>query len=132
MTPPPADPYYSTCKAISTRDWTAVVELQKNPNVFESDASTVLVTGTVTVPTGGYELAIEGGPLVQLKPPVQQVILRTTAPDGLATQAIVEEQVSGRVPFDRRAKSVAIRCGDATIASVPVTGDLPAADASAE
>ncbi|HEX8578031.1 MAG TPA: hypothetical protein VF655_00365 [Allosphingosinicella sp.] len=132
VTTKPVDPYYSPCKAISTRDWTAVVAVQKNPNVFEPDATTVLVTGTVTVPTGGYELAIEGGPLVQLKPPVQQVLLRTNAPDGMATQAIVEEQVSGRVPFDRRATSVAIRCGDATVASVPVTGDLPAADASAE
>ena len=132
VTPAPADPYYSTCKAISTRDWTAEFNVEKNPNIFEPDVATVLVRGKVTVPTGGYELAIEAGPLVQLKPPVQQVLLRTVAPDGMATQAIVEEEVSGRVPFDRRATSVAIRCGDATLARVPVTGVPPAADASAE
>ncbi|HEY0148275.1 MAG TPA: hypothetical protein VGB70_04660 [Allosphingosinicella sp.] len=132
VTPAPADPYYSACKALSTRDWTAHVTLEKNPNIFEGEANTVLVRGKVTVPTGGYDLAIEGGPLVRLKPPVQQVLLRTTAPDGMATQAIVEEEVSGRVPFDRRAQSVAIRCGDATLARVPVTGNLPEAKASAQ
>ena len=127
------DSLYSACKASATRDWTAQVDVEKNPNIFEPDVSTVLVSGTVTVPTGGYSVAIEEGPLVQLEPPVQQVILRTEAPDGMATQAIVEQQVSGRVPFDRRARSVAIRCGDATIARVAVTGDVPAeAEASAE
>jgi hypothetical protein len=45
----------------------------------------------------------------------------------MATQAITEQRVTGSVPFDKRAKSVGIRCGDGTIASIPLIEDRRAA-----
>jgi hypothetical protein len=123
VTKPDRETFYTPCKAIETRDWSAHLEVSKE-GIFPFPTEVALVvSGTVTVPTGGYELAIDKGPLVALEPPVQQVLLRTTAPDGMATQAITEERVRGSMPFDKRAKSVAIRCGDATIARIPVIED---------
>ena len=130
VTPPPED-IYSACKAISTRDWTARVERVKKGLLWDPDKVSLTVSGTVELPTGGYDLAIEPGALVRLDPPVQQVILRTTPPGGMATQAITEQRVTGSVPFERGAQSVSIRCGDGTIASIPVIDDRrPAGGAS--
>ena len=124
------DPVYSSCRAMATRDWSAHVEVDK-PAVFPFPEEAVLVvSGTVEVPSGGYRLAIDPGPVVRLEPPVQQVILRTTPPEGMATQAITEQRVSGAVPWDGRAKSVSIRCGDGTIAEVPAIDDRRGAAAS--
>lgn len=113
-------PKYSACRAMETRNWSASVEVEKEGKFPFPEERVLVVSGTVQVPTGGYSLALDAGPLVRLEPPVQQVILRTTAPEGMATQAITEEQVSGRLPYDKRARSVEIRCGDATIARIPV------------
>jgi hypothetical protein len=119
----PADPLYSSCKALATRDWSAHVVVDKPAKFLFPEEALLVVSGTVQVPTGGYEISIAPGSLVRLEPPVQQVILRTIAPEGMATQAITEQQVSGSVPYDSRAKSVSIRCGDGTIASIPVIED---------
>jgi hypothetical protein len=120
---PGSESLYSSCRAIATRDWSAHVEVQPDAVLWDPEDSVLVVSGTVQVPTGGFGLSIEPGGLMQLEPPVQQVILRTVAPEGMATQAIVEEQVSGAVPWDKRAKRVSIRCGDGTIASIPVIED---------
>jgi hypothetical protein len=114
---------YSSCRALATRDWSAHVVLGKAAKFPFPEEASLVVSGTVQVPTGGFELSIIPGSLVQLDPPVQQVILRTIAPEGLATQAITEERVTGSVPWDKRAKSVSIRCGDGTIASIPTIED---------
>lgn len=103
------------------------MELLRKGLLWDPDKVVLIVSGKVQVPTGGYDLAIQPGPLVRLEPPVQQVILRTTPPEGMATQAITEQQVTGSVPFDKRARSVSIRCGDGTIASIPVIEDRRAA-----
>ncbi|HEY0086046.1 MAG TPA: hypothetical protein VGB65_09070 [Allosphingosinicella sp.] len=123
VTTPDRKVLYTPCKAIETRDWSAHLEVSKEGKFPFPEEVALVVSGTVTVPTGGFELAIDKGPLVALDPPVQQVLLRTAAPDGMATQAITEERVRGSMPFDKRAKSVAIRCGDATIARIPVIED---------
>jgi hypothetical protein len=123
----PKDPLYSRCKAIATRDWSAQVVDGKPAKFPFSQKAMLVVSGTVEVPTGGYSLSIAPGSLVRLEPPVQQVILRTVSPDGMATQAITEQRVTGSVPYDKAAKSVSIRCGDGTIASIPVIEDRRAA-----
>lgn len=120
---PGAESLYSSCRAIATRDWSAYVETRPDAVLWDPEDPVLVVTGTVQVPTGGFDLSIQPGGLMQLQPPVQQVILRTVAPEGMATQAIVEERVSGSVPWDKRAKTVSIRCGDGTIASIPVIED---------
>jgi hypothetical protein len=123
FTVPGSASLYSPCKAMETRDWSAYVEVAPQGVLWDPDDPVLVVSGTVQVPTGGYELAIEPGPVVNLEPPVQQVILRTIPPEGMASQAITEEKVTGSVPFDGRAKSVSIRCGDGTIAAIPVIED---------
>ena len=128
---PQVDPLYSSCHSLATRDWSARVEVDK-PAVFPFPEEAVLVvSGTVQVPTGGFRVSIAPGSLVRLEPPVQQVILRTVKPEGMATQAIVEQSVTGSVPYDARAKSVSIRCGDGTIAAIPVIVDGRPAPAAA-
>jgi hypothetical protein len=119
----PADPLYSSCKALATRDWSAHVVVDKPAKFPFPEEALLVVSGTVQVPTGGFDLDILPGSLVRLEPPVQQVILRTTPPEGMATQAITEERVTGSVPWDSRARSVSIRCGDGTIASIPSIED---------
>jgi hypothetical protein len=121
------DPLYSPCKAMATRDWSAHVVAGRPAAVVFPEEALLVVSGTVQVPTGGYDISIAPGSLVRLEPPVQQVILRTIAPDGMATQAITEQRVTGSVPYDKRAKSVSIRCGDGTIAAIPVIEDRRAA-----
>jgi hypothetical protein len=125
------DRYYAACKALGSSDWAAYIEVDKEEKFPFPEEDTLVVSGTVKLPTGGYELSIGQGALVQLQPPVQQVILRTVAPQGMATQAITEQRVSGRLAFDRSAKSVDVRCGDATIARIPVITDRRAAEAPA-
>ena len=120
---PDKGPLYSACKAISSRDWSAYVEVTPQGVLWDPDDPVLVVSGTVEVPSGGFDLSIQPGGLMRLEPPVQQVILRTTPPEGMASQAITEEQVTGSVPWDGRAKSVSIRCGDGTIASIPIIED---------
>lgn len=120
---PEKGPLYSPCKAISTRDWSAYVEVAPQGVLWDPDDPVLVVSGTVEVPSGGYELSILPGGLMQLEPPVQQVILRTTPPEGMASQAITEQQVTGTVPWDGRAKSINIRCGDGTIATIATIED---------
>ena len=128
----PEDRLYSSCRALATRDWSAHVVAGKPAALVFAEEALLVVSGTVQVPTGGFTLSIAPGSLLRLAPPVQQVILRTNPPEGMATQAITEQRVTGSVPFDGRAKSVSIRCGDATIASIPVIEDrrTPAAAAN--
>ena len=127
----PKEKLYSSCRALATSDWSAHVVMDKAAKFPFPQEASLVVSGTVQVPTGGFALSIAPGSLVHLDPPVQQVILRTIAPEGMATQAITEQRVTGSVPFDNRAKSVSIRCGDGTIASIPTIEDRRPAEAPA-
>jgi hypothetical protein len=79
----------------------------------------VQVGGYVTLSTGGFTLALAPGPLLDLNPPVQQVILRTIAPTGPATQALTNQFAGAIMTLERRAQGVVIRCGDGVIAEIP-------------
>jgi hypothetical protein len=119
---------YSPCKALATSDWAAHVEVAPQGVLWDPDDPVLVVSGTVQLPTGGFDLGIEQGGLMKLEPPVQQVILRTTPPEGMATQAITEQRVTGTVKWDGRAKSVSVRCGDGTIAAIPTIEDRRGAE----
>lgn len=107
------DPNYAACHALGADGWTA------KRATSTDGAQRVQVSGYVTVPTGGFTLALEPGPLLELNPPVQQVILRTTPPVGPATQALTRQFAGAIMPLDRRATAVVIRCGDGVLAEVP-------------
>jgi hypothetical protein len=114
------DPIYTPCAITSSSDWTA--RFSSAPG----EKPTILVTGKVEVPTGGHEVALEKGYVQRLDSPRQQVIVRVTAPDGMATQALVTHDVSlSFTPDDKSVDGVVIRCGDKILASIAplVRGD---------
>jgi hypothetical protein len=78
----------------------------------------LMVTGDVTVPTGGWQVALELGPTMRSQPPIQIVDLRLTPPNGMATQAIVTHQARGRFPALPSYRSVVVRCGGRELATI--------------
>lgn len=112
---PIRDPVYTRCSAIATSDWQArIVDLRSGPRL--------VVDGRVTLPTGGYRVELESGPVQRLEPPVQQVILRTTRLRGGATQAVVTHEVQGVFAHEEGVERVAVRCGDGTVALIATIG----------
>lgn len=100
------------CPVASTSDWKAWVNAMPGPN----SQPTLIVTGNVTVPTGGYGVGLGLGPTLEMNPPIQQIILRVTPPTGGATQAVVEHEVRGEFPALPTYGAVEIRCGTERIA----------------
>jgi hypothetical protein len=108
------DPVYSACHAIGSSDWRAWVK----PHSPARERPTLVVTGKVTVPTGGYSVSLERGPVQRLDRPVQQILLRTDPPEGIATQAVTLHEVRGEFSAPTGSGPVTIRCGDGTLAII--------------
>jgi hypothetical protein len=107
---PVRDPFYSRCSAIGSSGWRA--------RLVEGERPRLVVDGAVTVPTGGYRVALEPGPVQALAPPVQQVILRTRPRSGAATQALTSYAVRVALKPEEGVERVAVRCGDGIIALI--------------
>jgi hypothetical protein len=118
---PVRNPIYTRCSAIATGDWQARIVGTSRPRL--------VVSGRVTMPTGGYRVALIAGPVQQLEPPVQQVILRTTRVRGGATQAVVAHDVQGVFEHEPGVERVSVRCGDGIVGLIP-TIEREAADAA--
>lgn len=101
------------CAIVDSRDWAAWVSAMPGPT-----APSLIVTGKVTVPTGGYRIALELGPVQEIHPPVQQVLVRAEPPAGAATQALVEHDVRGAFPALDEYGAVSVRCGARVLATV--------------
>jgi hypothetical protein len=110
---------YSRCDAISSADWKARVESYQTEHNRPLTRRRFVVTGEVTVPTGGYAVSLDEGHLQRIRPRRLQLLLRTAAPAEAATQARTTERVTGVFPYDRRVEGFAIRCGDGIIADIP-------------
>lgn len=102
---------YAPCSAAGSSDWQARVVDMPRPRL--------VVSGQVTVPTGGYRVTLEPGPVQRLVPPVQQVILRTDPPSASATQALVTHAVQASFELEEGVERVTVRCGDGIIATIP-------------
>jgi hypothetical protein len=111
---------YSPCHASGSAGWRASVETWKTSHGHPLTRRNLVVTGTVTVPTGGYSVRIEPGPVQKIRPRTQQIMVRTTPPQGGATQALVTHNVSGSFKLPKRVERLAIRCGDGILATVPI------------
>ena len=109
--PPPDN--LRECPIISSGDWRAWVDAMPGPR-----GRRLLVTGRVTVPTGGYRVRLELGAVQEIHPPVQQVELIANPPDDGATQAIVTHEVRGDFAALHQYGAVVIRCGSATLAEI--------------
>ena len=79
---------------------------------------TLIITGAVTVPTGGYRVELADVRVLESYPVQIHADLRSIPPAGGATQAIVTHQVRRELPIDAPVGSVAIRCGTTMIASI--------------
>jgi hypothetical protein len=114
VVPPPAADGPAACNLIRSSDWQAWVNAMPGPGA----RPTLIVTGKVTVPSGGYRFAW-GDTQVLESYPVQIVTeLRPIPPAGAATQAIVTTDVRGEWPVSPPVGSVTVRCGGTVLARI--------------
>ena len=76
----------------------------------------LIVSGSVTVPTGGYRVALRMGQVAESYPVQVTVYLDATPPTGMASQALVTHDVRGSWASEERVGSVTVRCGSRTLA----------------
>jgi len=102
------------CAVIGSSDWAAWVNAMPGPGA----RPTLIVTGKVTVPTGGYR--IEWGDFRVAESYPVQVFgeLRAVPPSGPATQAVTAHDVRGEWPMNEPVGSVTISCGDRVLARI--------------
>lgn len=120
---PPSDPGQGAgsrptadCIVSGSRDWQAWINAMPGPN----DGPTLIVTGTVDTPTGGYQMVL--APKLEQNPADASQVVATIVGKGageIATQAVTAHQVRGDFPLgQRQVRSVAIRCGNTTLAEI--------------
>jgi hypothetical protein len=118
---PVKEPLYSSCRALSSSDWTAHVEIFPTSSPIPYLYRKLIVTGKVTT-AGGYYASLAEGPVARLDDPVQQVMVRTEG-EAEPGAAPVVHNVRGVFPAIKRYGGVEIRCGDGVIARIR---DVPA------
>jgi hypothetical protein len=104
MPVPPGAPFAPTpdCPILGSSTWAAWVDAMPGPGSHP----TLVVTGKVEVPTGGYQLAL------RLDNAAEHVVrLEATPPSGPATQAIITHDVHGNWSVESPVDAVTIRCG---------------------
>lgn len=112
-TTPQSQAETGACPLVASSDWAAWVNAMPGEG-----RPRLIVTGTATVPTGGfrYEWA---DPITAESHPVQTTVrLRPIAPGGMATQALVTQQVRGEWPSEKQVGSVRILCGAQQLALI--------------
>lgn len=110
--PPEPDGPTSDCPIVKSSDWGAHVDAMPGPN----DNPRLIVSGKVTVPTGGYKLALRMGQVAESYPVQVTVYLDATPPSGPATQALETREVRGSWRSEERVGSLTIRCGGRVLA----------------
>jgi hypothetical protein len=102
------------CPIAGSSDWAAWVNAMPGPNAQPS----LIVTGKVTVPTGGYRPHLELEQVAQSYPVQVFARLHPNPPTQAATQALVTHDVRGRWPMSPPVGSVTIRCGGEVLARI--------------
>ncbi len=102
------------CPIISSSDWQAWVNAMPGP----SSRPKLIVTGKVTVPTGGYRFAWRDMRVMESYPVQVAVELAAIPPDGMATQALVTHDVRGEWPIDPPVGALTVRCGEKVLARI--------------
>ena len=80
--------------------------------------ATLIVTGKVTVPTGGYRLEWRDMRVMESYPVQVAVDLDAIPPAGPATQALVTHDVRGEWPISPPIGALTVRCGDKVLARI--------------
>jgi hypothetical protein len=97
----------------STRDWRAWVDAMPGPQ-----RPGLIVTGTVTTPTGGHRTVLTLGPTTRSEPPLQFVNLEIRAMGEIVTTAVTTEEVRARFPALPRYGAVIILCNGREVGRV--------------
>lgn len=102
------------CEVGDHGGWTAFVNAMPGPGA----SPILIVTGQVTVRSGGFSAGLALGPTLEMDPPVQVVHVQAVPPDGMATQALVTHELRGEYPATGDYRAVEIRCGDRLLARI--------------
>ena len=110
--PPSVTP--AQCPITGSSDWAAWVNAMPGPRA----RPTLIVTGKVTVPTGGYRVEWADFRVAESYPVQIFGDLRVIPPSGGAIQVVTTHDVRGEWPTDQPVGSVTIRCGDRLLARI--------------
>lgn len=111
---PPPDVSSADCPVTGSGNWQAWVNAMPGPD----STPKLIVTGDVTVPTGGYSFGWTDLRIAESYP--VQVFVRLTAspPSGPATQAVTTQQARGEWPVSPPVGAVTVQCGGTTLARI--------------
>lgn len=102
----------SACPASASSGWSAWIEAKPGSR------PTLIVTGKVETPTGGYRIRWADMRVLESYPVQIVADLDITPPSGGATLAVVTHAVRGEWPIDPPIGSFTVRCGDTVLASI--------------
>ena len=102
------------CPIAGSSDWAAWVNAMPGPDARPS----LIVTGKVTVPTGGFRPQLDLEQVAESHPVQVFARLHPNPPTGGATQAIVTHEVRGEWPMSPPVGSVTVRCGGQVLARI--------------
>lgn len=102
------------CPITRSSDWHAHVNAMPGPN----SRPKLIVSGSVTVPTGGYSLSLRMGAVAESYPVQITVHLDAQPPSGPASQALVTREVRGSWPSSQKVGAVTVRCGSKALARI--------------
>lgn len=112
QTNPPGKDY--ACGKITGTRFQAWVNAMPGPN----RTPTLIVTGTVETPTGGWTVKFTDIRVAESYPVQVTALLSATQPPDMATQAVVEHEVRGSWPMFGPVGSVTVKCGFETLARI--------------
>jgi hypothetical protein len=102
------------CPVGGSSDWAAWINAMPGPNVRPK----LIVTGKVTVPTGGYRIDWADMRIAESYPVQIFADLRVVPPSGPATQAVMTHEVRGEWPVDPPVGAFTVRCGSRVLARI--------------
>lgn len=112
---PNPGPGQASCPITGSGEWRAWVNAMPGPD----SRPKLMVTGKVTVPTGGYQVGFDPQLQIRESHPAQAfATLRVRPPSGAATQAVMTHEVRWEWPLTQQIGSLEIHCGDRTLARI--------------
>ena len=102
------------CAITAASDWSAWVNAMPGPNA----RPTLIATGKVTVPTGGYRFVWRDLRVMESYPVQVVAELEAIPPAEAATQAVMTHDVRGEWLIDPPVGSFTVRCGGMVVASI--------------
>lgn len=102
------------CPVLSAGDWAAWINAMPGPG----SRPTLIVTGKVSAPSGGWTFAWRDARVMESYPVQVAVDLQATPPAGGATEAIVVHDLRFEMPLAPPVGSVTVRCADRVLARI--------------